>query len=159
MIEPGSERALIASFGGGKYRFFLPMKGIVEVERLCGKPLGVIYDEMSASMGLEKATDNPVYLIGGTARISDAYHVIRKAAEMGGQAELAGEVVKVSAIDATNLVDQHVADADYDEFMPVAWAILRNTMSGATLKKKAEAERLARSKPSAADTSSPPAVS
>lgn len=152
MSAPGSERSILLQFGAGRYRFFLPMKGIVEVERLCGKPIGVLYDELSGSIGIEKDTENPVYLIGGTARITDAYHLIRKAAEFGGQAEISGETVKVSSIDAANLVDEYVDGKDFDEFMPVAWAIARNTLSGAALKKKADQARLNRS---AGATSSP----
>jgi len=144
MTSPGAERSVLLQFGGGRYRFFLPMKGIVEVERLCKKPIGVLYDELSGSIGLEKDTENPVYLIGGTASITDAYHLIRKAAEYGGQAEISGETVTVSSIDAANLVDEYVDGKDYDEFMPVAWAIVRHTLSGATLKKKAEEARLKR---------------
>jgi hypothetical protein len=150
MTSPGAERSVLIQFGNGRYRFFLPMKGIVEVERLCKKPIGVLYDELSGSIGLDKTTEAPVYLIGGTASITDAYHLIRKAAEYGGQAEISGETVKISSIDAANLVDEYVDGKDYDEFMPVAWAIARHTLSGATLKKKAEQ---AKQSPLAADKS------
>ena len=139
MSQPGAQADILLEFGGGRYRFFLPLKAEIEVERLCGNtPLGVIYDEMSASVGIDKDTDAPVYLIGGQARRHYARHVIRLAAQYGGEAEVEGEVVMVSAIDATRLVEQHVDGCAYDQTIPVAWAILRATLSGISLKKKLE---------------------
>lgn len=152
----GAETSATLLFGPGRYRFFLPLKAIVELERLCAdKPIGVIYDEISGSIGLSNETQDPVYLIGGTARAKDAYQVIRLAAQYGAEAEVAGEVKAVSALDATRLVEDYVDSRPYDEFMPVAWAILRNTLSGVTLKKKAAAPESP--SPLAADTSSLPA--
>lgn len=137
MIPDGSTADVILDFGGGRYRFYLPLKAEVEVERLCGNvPLGVIYDEFSSSMGIDKASEAPVYLDGGQARRHFAKHVIRVAAQYGGQAELDGEVVDVSSIDATRLVEQHVEGRKFSEVIPTAWMILKATLSGIDLKKK-----------------------
>lgn len=137
MIPDGSTADVILDFGTGRYRFFLPLKAEVEVERLCGNvPLGVIYDEFSSSMGIDKGTENPVYLDGGQARRHYARHVIRVAAQYGGEAEIDGEVVSVSSIDATRLVEQHVDGKHFSEVIPTAWMILKATLSGISLKKK-----------------------
>lgn len=137
MSVPGAETSCQLEFGPGTYRFFLPLKGIVEVERLCEKAIGSIYDDLSGAIGIEKETDKPAYIIGGPARAKDAYQVIRIAAQYGGEAEIAGEAEKVSALDATRLVDAYVDGRPFSEFMPVAWAILRATLMGISLKKKA----------------------
>jgi hypothetical protein len=121
VIPDGSTADVILDFGGGRYRFYLPLKAEVEVERLCGNvPLGVIYDEFASSVGIDKATETPVYMDGG-------------------QAELDGEVVDVSSIDATRLVEQHVEGKKFSEVIPTAWMILKATLSGIDLKKKDEA--------------------
>jgi hypothetical protein len=101
---PGAETSATLLFGPGRYRFFLPLKAIVELERLCGdKPIGVIYDEISGSIGLSRETDDPVYLIGGTARAKDAYQVIRLAAQYGAEGR------------------------PYPRWMPLAWSKITST--------------------------------
>jgi hypothetical protein len=68
-------------FGPGRYRFFLPLKAQMEVERLCGnKAIGTIYDELCGSVGINQETGAALYL-PGPARAKDAYEVIRLAAQ------------------------------------------------------------------------------
>lgn len=140
MIEPvGAVPDITLAFGEGRYRFFLPVKGEVEVERLCGDmPLGVLYDAFSASVGMNQETGEAVYLDGGPARRHHARHIIRIAAQYGGEGEIQGETVKVSPLDATRLVEQHVDGRPFDEVIPVAWSILQATLTGVRLKKKPE---------------------
>lgn len=133
-------------FGPGRYAFRLPMARIIEVERLCGdKSIVLIYEDLSAGIGIERDNADVARFMGtGGARLKDIYEVIRCAAIGGGEAILAGETVKVSAIDATRLVDEYVADGApgrYAEAAPVAWAILHDTIMGVRLKKKADADQ------------------
>jgi len=132
--------ALQIDFGDGRYTFFLPMQRITEVERLCGdKSIVTMHEEMSAAIGIEKATDEARFFGGGPVRIKDVYEVIRCAAIGGGEAEIAGETVAVSPNHASRLVELYVNGAPYAETVPVAWAILERTLMGVRLKKKADA--------------------
>lgn len=135
-------------FGPGRYRFFLPLKAQIEVERLCGnKAIGTIYDELCGSVGINQETGAALYL-PGPARAKDAYEVIRLAAQHGRESYVAGQRIDVSAIDATRLVDQYVDGRPYAEFMPVAWSILRALLTGIQLdapKKKERQKRTSRS--------------
>lgn len=127
-------------FGPGRYHFRLKMPQILEIERNCGdRPLVTMYEDLSAGVGIEKATERAVFMFSGPVRIKDCYEIIRCAAIGGGEAEVAGEDRKVSPIDAKRLVDEYVAErADYEEFVPVAWAILDATLRSVRLKKKAD---------------------
>ena len=136
---------LTLAFGRGRYRFRLPMARILEIERLCGdKSISTMYEEMSIGVGLDRDTMDPRYVGAGPVRLKDVYEIIRCAAIGGGEAEIAGERVAVSTIDATRLVDENVADGRpglYAESVPVAWAILHHTLLGARLKKKEPDEK------------------
>lgn len=134
-----SETALTLDFGDGRYRFFLPMARICEVERVCGdKSIVVMHEEMGAALGIEPATEEVRFLGGGAPRIKDVYEVIRCAAIGGGECERDGRTVPVSAIDAKRLVDDYVDGRPFAETVPVAWAILNAAIMGVRLKKKAE---------------------
>lgn len=132
--------AITLDFGPGRYTFRLPMGRIVEVERLCGdKSIVQIYEELSAGIGIGRDDDQPRFLGAGAARIKDVFEVIRCAAIGGGEAEIGGEAVKVSAPDAARLVAEYVDGRPYTETVPVAWAILHHTIMDVRLKKKAAA--------------------
>ncbi|MBM3928761.1 MAG: gene transfer agent family protein [Sphingomonadales bacterium] len=131
------DTAVTLDFGPGRYRFWLPMARIVEIERLCGgKSILTMHDELGGAMGLGD-DDEPTFIGGGGGRIRDVYEVIRCAAIGGGEAELSGAPVKVSAIDAKVLVDEYVDGQPLAETIPVAWAILDAAIRGVQLKKKA----------------------
>lgn len=125
-------------FGPGRYTFRLPMARIVECERACGdKSIVTMYEEMSAGIGLSQdEAELPRFFGAGPVRIKDVYEVIRCAAIGGGEAIVAGELVKVSAPDAARLVTEYVDGRPYAETVPVAWAILNATIMDVRLKKK-----------------------
>lgn len=125
-------------FGPGRYTFRLPMARIVECERACGdKSIVTMYEEMSAGIGLgQDDSELPRFFGAGPVRIKDVYEVIRCAAIGGGEAEIAGETVKVSVTDAARLVGDYVDGRPYSETVPVAWAILNATIMDVRLKKK-----------------------
>lgn len=113
------------------------MARIIEVERLCGeKSIVTMYEEMSAGVGIGRDDGEPRFVGAGAARIKDVYEIIRCAAIGGGEAEVGGEIVSVSASDAARLVAEYVDGRPYAETVPVAWAILHHTIMDARLKKK-----------------------
>jgi len=131
------DTAVTLEFGSGRYRFWLPMARIVEIERLCGgKSILTMHDEMGGALGLDD-TGEAHFVGGGQGRIKDVYEVIRCAAVGGAEAEVSGDTVKVSAIDAKRLVDDYVDGRPLAETIPVAWAILDAAIRGVQLKKKA----------------------
>lgn len=131
-----SETALTIEFGDARYRFWLPMARIVELERVCGdKSILTIEHEMSMALGAIPGMDDPVFLGGGSARIRDIYEVIRCAAIGGGQREANGQTTTVSALDAKRLADGYVDGRPIAETLPVAWAILNCAIRGVQLKK------------------------
>lgn len=132
--------AVTLDFGGGRYRFFLPLARIVEIERLRGdKSILVMHEEMGSALGIEQGAEEPVFIGGGLgARIADISEVIRCAAIGGEQAEVGGETVSVSPLDASRLVADYVDGRPIEETLPVAWAILDAAIRGVRLKKKAD---------------------
>ena len=133
-----SDTAVDLEFGDARYRFWLPMARIVEIERLCGdKSIVTMFDELGASLGLDQMTGEAHFLGGGATRIRDVYEIIRCAAMGGGECERGGVTVKVSALDAKRLVDGYVDGRPMAESVPVAWAILNAAIMGVRLKKKA----------------------
>lgn len=133
-----SDTAIELDFGDGRYRFFLPMARICEVERLCGdKSIVTMHEEMGAALGIEPETEALRFLGGGSPRIKDVYEVIRCAAIGGEECERDGETHRVSALDAKRLVDAYVDGRPLSETVPVAWAILNAAVMGVRLKKKA----------------------
>ena len=138
----------LIAFGPGRYLFRLPLPRVIEVERLCGAPgqpkaLGTIYEELSQGIGLDHDTLEPRFLATGAIHPKDVYEVIRCAAIGGGEAEIAGETVKIGPVDAARLVEEYVASGEPGLFaaaIPVAWLILHQAFMGVSLKKKADAE-------------------
>ena len=126
-------------FGPGRYGFKLPMARIIEIERACGdKSIVTMYEELSAGVGIERDTGAARFLGTGPIRIKDVYEIIRCAATGGGEAEIAGETVKVSPSDAARLVAEYVDGRPYTESVPVAWAILNEALLDVRIKKKAD---------------------
>ena len=133
------DTAVTLQFGPGRFRFWLPMARIVEVERLCGdKSIVLMFEEMSVGLGGE--ADAPVFFGAGPVRIKDVYEVIRCGAIGGGEWYDGDEAQPVSALDAKRLVDEYVDGRPMAETVPVAWAILNAAIMGVTLKKKAQPE-------------------
>lgn len=133
------DTSITLDFGPGRYRFWLPMARIVEVERLCGdKSIVLMYEEMSVGLGGE--AEAPVFFGAGPVRIKDVYEVIRCGAIGGNERYDGDEVRPVSALDAKRLVDDYVDGRPMSETVPVAWAILNAAIMGVTLKKKAQPE-------------------
>lgn len=135
-----SDTAIELDFGDGRYRFWLPMARIIEIERLCGdKSILLMHEEMSLALRQFPGDEAVSFAGGGAARIRDVFEVIRCGAIGGG----------LSPIDAKQLADNYVDGRPIAETLPVAWAILNAAIMGVSLKKKAEAPESESSKPSA----------
>jgi hypothetical protein len=133
------DTAIDLHFGDAEYRFWLPMARICEVEKLCGdKSILVMHDELGQGLGKAPGQETVRLVDGGAARIRDVYEIIRCAAIGGGERRDGERVSKVSALDAKHLVDNYVDGRPLAETIPVAWSILRATIYGVSLKKKAD---------------------
>lgn len=134
------DTSVTLNFGDARYRFWLPMARIVEIERLCGdKSILAMHDEMSFALGFRQGSEDPVFVGGGTARIKDIYEIIRCAAIGGGERYDGEAKATVSPLDAKRLVDDYVDGRPLEETLPVAHAILHAAVHGVRLKKKAVA--------------------
>ena len=133
-------------FADGTYRFFLPMKQVLELERACGatdrdgilhtKSIYTMHEEMGQGLGLDEA-GNPVYLGGGTAHPRDIKEVIRLALIGGGSGLVDGVEVEVGPLKAQQLCEDYVYPAQpliNGQFL--AWSILEAAIRGVQVKKK-----------------------
>lgn len=143
------DTAVDLKFANGEYHFALLLPQIFELERNCGgmdsdgvkrgKSIFQIYDELSAGLGLSVEGD-AVFMGGGRANAKDIRECIRLGLIGGGSGVVDGEPVKVSPIDAAQLVDDYCFPVrPIAECLGVAWAILRASIEGVELKKKPEA--------------------
>lgn len=129
------DTAVTLQFGDGVYRFWLPMARIVEIERIAGRSVVQIYDDLGQALGLD-AEGSPRFLGGGNVRIAEIYEVIRCGAIGGDSREANGQTGHVSALDAKRLADGYVDGRPIAETAPVAWAILNAAILGVELPKK-----------------------
>lgn len=141
------DTAVDLKFADGEYHFALMLPQIFELERNCGgldtdgvrrgKSIFQIYDEISAGLGIS-VDERPVFMGGGRANAKDIRETIRLGLIGGGSGVVAGEPVKVSPIDAAQLVDDYCFPVrPIAEGLGVAWAILRASIEGVEIKKKA----------------------
>lgn len=140
-----SDTAVDIPFGGGTYRFWLPVSKIVELERVCGqrdsagllhaKSITTIYDEVASGLGLDDSGE-VAWLGGGRSLLRDVHHVIRLALMGGGQGSLHGEDVKVSDVRAGELVEAYCyPNVPFEQDCLIAGKILHAVHHGVNLKK------------------------
>lgn len=134
------DTAVELDFGDGRYRFWLALPHVIELERKAGnKSVFAIYDQLGAGLGLDG--DQAVYLGGGAAMITDIRETIRLGLIGGNNGMVAGEDVEVGPIRARELVDLYTfPNRPIVESVHVAWSILHAAITGISLKKKAEPE-------------------
>ena len=125
-------------FGDGRYRFWLALPHIIELERKTGgKSVFAIYDQLGAGLGLDGET--PIYLGGGAAMTTDIRETIRLGLIGGNSGMVDGEQIEVGPQRARELVDTYTFPArPIIEGQHVAWSILHAAITGISLKKKAE---------------------
>lgn len=129
------DTAVDLDFGDGRYRFWLGLPQVVELERKCGgKSVFIMYDEMGAGLGM--AGDAPIYMGGGTAMVTDIRETIRLGLIGGGSGTVTGEEVEVGPRRAIELVDAYAFPTrPLTESLHVAWSILHAAIAGISLKK------------------------
>ena len=131
------DTAVELDFADGRYRFWLALPHVVELERKCGgKSVFAIYDQLGAGLGLND--DAPVYLGGGKAMITDIRETIRLGLIGGNSGMVDGSESEIGPQRARDLVDSYTyPNRPLIEGMHIAWAILHAAITGITLKKKA----------------------
>lgn len=126
---------VVLDFAGQKFRFWLPLPRIFELERLgnggAGKSVFAMFDEIGAGLGF--VDDKPVYLSGGGARAEDIRNIIRLGL-IGGNAD--ADDAEVGPNRAAQLVEDYVYPArPLVEGLALAWAILNAAINGIDVKK------------------------
>ncbi len=123
-------------FADGRYSFWLALPHVIELERKCGgKSIFAMYDAMGAGLGL--SGDDPVYLGGGTAMVTDIRETIRLGLQGGNSATVDGATVEVGPRRSIELVETYVFPArPLIEGLHVAWSILHAAINGIDLQKK-----------------------
>jgi hypothetical protein len=160
------DTAIELDFADGRYRFWLPMPQIVQLERgpvnkphaeAYPKSVFLMFDQMGAGLGF--VGDAPVYVGGGSALATDIAETIRLALIGGNSGTVSGEHFEVTPTMAAQLVRDNTYPArPLIEGMRLAWEILHAAIAGVDVKKKVESPRPASLKRSAKGRSSPTAV-
>ena len=145
------DTAIELKFADGKYRFWLSLPQVLELERTCGskdndgvlRPKSVfqIYEEISAGLGLNES-GAAVFMGAGRANALDILTTIRVGLIGGGKGLVNGEEKEVGPLTAQQLVaDYCFPSRPMSESLSVAWAILNAAIEGVLVKKKAATPR------------------
>jgi hypothetical protein len=131
------ETALIAEFGDGEYRFYLPLPQVFELERSGGDTsILVMEDRLRAAIG-QDADGNAHFLGGGSAMVKDVLETIRLGLIGGNSGMVDGQEVEVGPLRAKQLVNLYAYPArPFEESAVLAWRILSAAIFGIRLKKK-----------------------
>lgn len=130
------DTAVELKFADGEYRFFLPMREIVQLERECDKSVIQMCDEMGQSLGLSPGSADIHFIGGGPTRYLELRATIRLAL-IGGNKGMVDSVEKpVGPLTAKSLVETYVDGRPIAETLPVAWTVLNAAVMGVRLKKK-----------------------
>ncbi|UAB76957.1 gene transfer agent family protein [Erythrobacter sp. SCSIO 43205] len=139
------DTAIDLDFADGRYRFWLPLPQIMELERKTDASILTIEERLRGSIGAEGSKDDPTFLFigGGSATIADVRETIRLGIIGGDNAVVEGQEIEVGPNLARSLVDNYVYPArPMAEGVVLAWRILHAAIHGVQLsdKKKAESE-------------------
>lgn len=130
------DTAVELKFADGDYRFFLPMREIVQLERECDKSVIQMCDEMGQSLGMLPGSETAHFIGGGPTRYVEIRNTIRLALIGGNKALVDGEEKEVGPLTARTIVETYVDGRPVSETLPVAWAVLNAAVMGVSLKKK-----------------------
>lgn len=130
------DTAVELDFADGRYRFWLALPHVIELERKCGgRSVFAMYDAMGAGLGV--ADDAPVYMGGSTAMVTEIRETIRLGLIGGNCGEVDGAETEVGPNRARDLVESYVFPArPLLEGLHVAWSILHAAIIGIDLKKE-----------------------
>lgn len=144
---------LLAAFGDGEYRFWLPLPQVFELERVCGDTSVMTLEErLRGSIGQDE-TGEVLFIGGGAAMVRDIRETIRLGLIGGNRGLLdGGQEIEVGPLRAKQLVDLYCYPArPLAESAVLAWRILSAAIYGVRLKKKADPEASSEPSPSAKD--------
>lgn len=130
------DTAVELKFGDGTYRFWLPMRELVQLEKETGKSVLQMHDEMGQSLGLSPGDNKVQFLGGGATRFIEIRSTIRLALIGGNSGKVNGEEKPIGPLSAQAIVENYVDARPLAETLPVAWAILDAAVRGVSLKKK-----------------------
>ena len=164
MIETAIER----DFAGGRFYFALPALAVIAVEkgplspglRSRDYPVSIfrLYDELSAGVGVDNSTGEPVLLPGANVFYGDLHNILERALIAGGGGERDGAEVEVKDKLASRMVNDYLP-RHIETCALLVWDILHATIKGSDLKKKPDGEVTEALSPSPEDSSSPTADS
>lgn len=135
------ETDLLAAFGDGEYRFWLPLPQVFELERACGDvSIMTLEERLRGAIGQDGAGE-VVFIGGGTAMVRDIRETIRLGLIGGNQGIIDSEEREVGPLRAKQLVDLYTYPArPLAESAVLAWRILSTAIFGVRLKKKVDQE-------------------
>lgn len=137
-----SETAVTLPFADGEYRFWLPLPQVVELERKTGDTSILdIEQRLSAAIGIERDTQEFVFVGGGSVMVAEVRETIRLALIGGNYGMVDGQEVEVGPLMAKQLIDSYAYPArPLSECALLAWRILHAAIHGVRLKKKHDGE-------------------
>lgn len=130
---------LLAEFGDGEYRFWLPLPQVFELERVCGDTsIMTLEERLRGCIG--QSEDGEIGFIGGGApMVRDIRETIRLGLIGGNSGSVDGSEVEVGPLRAKQLVDLYCYPArPLAESAVLAFRILSAAIYGVRLKKKAD---------------------
>lgn len=131
-----TETGITLEFADGSYRFALLLPQVIELERLAGKSVFQIYDEMSQCLGLD-ADGNAVFAGGAGPNAKAVVDTIRLGLIGGNSAMINGEEKLVGPQMALALCNAYAFPArPLAEGVAQAWAVLNAAIRGIEVKKK-----------------------
>ena len=139
--------AVELDFADGRYRFWLPLPQVTELERKTDNTsILVIEERLRGAIGIEQGEIEPgfVFLGGGSALVADVRETLRLALIGGNSGMVNGAEIEVGPLLAKQLVDSYVYPArPFAEGVVLAWRVLHAAIHGVQLaakKKTSEAD-------------------
>jgi len=130
----------VLPFGNGSYRFALGLEQIKEIERAADAGLGAIFAR--TSKGRYGFKEGEIYPELAEYRFPELVEIIRQGLIGGGEGEVDGQPVSVSAVRANDLVRAYLLDVNtrlrLTEIWMISYAVLHALVHGYTPPKKDE---------------------
>ena len=132
------DTAVELDFADGRYRFWLPLPQVIELERKTDASILVIEERLRGAIGVEgkdgEGEPNFVFLGGGSAMMADVRETIRLALIGGNSGFVEEAEIEVGPGVARQLIDNYVYPArPLSEGVVLAWRILHAAIHGVEL--------------------------
>lgn len=138
------DTAVELNFADGRYRFWLPLPQVMELERKTDASILVIEERLRGAIGIEGSDDEGkpkfVFAGGGSAMLTDVRETIRLGL-IGGNSGVVDEAeIEVGPGIARELTDNYCYPArPLSEGVVLAWRILHAAIHGVELTSKKKA--------------------